>query len=68
MRYHGKVVLSSLFNMDGVHLLDPEGELHQIIAFHVLGDEDVGIVNPVLWRIEPVRAIVHDHLVVDKSC
>lgn len=36
MSNHGKMILSSLFNVDSVHLLDPKSELHQIIAFHLL--------------------------------
>ena len=48
MSHHGKVILSSLFNVDSVYLLDPKRKLHQIIALHVLGNENMGIVNPVL--------------------
>lgn len=62
MRQHGNMILSALFNVKAVDLLNPKCQLHQIVVLHVSRDQHMRIVNPVLRRAEPMRTMVHNVL------
>lgn len=62
MRKHGYMIFSTLFNVKTINLLNPKCQLHQVIILHVSRDQHMRVVNPVLGRIEPMRAMIHDVL------
>lgn len=62
VRQHGNMIISTLFGMKTVNLLEPESKLHQVIALHVSRNQNVRIINPILGGVEPVRAVIHDIL------
>lgn len=62
MGKHGIMVLSPLFCLDAIELLEPKGHLCQVIVFHAAFHDNVRIIDPKLRSVEPMGTLVHDIL------
>ena len=64
---HLAKVFSTLFHVDGEELLQPEGELDQIVPFELSGKFARRPRRPKLFKIKPVGGVDEDVLGVDSQ-
>lgn len=56
---HLPVVLPALFDIDDEYLLEPEGELYEVVPFEQPVHLSVRPARPKLMEIEPVLGVIH---------
>lgn len=56
---HLPMVLPTLFDVDDEYLLEPEGELYEVVPFEQPVHLSVRPARPELMEIEPVLGVIH---------
>lgn len=59
---HGHVILALHIGVEDVELLEPETKLDQIVGLEGTRQLMVGVSDPVMVSVQPVRGVVHQSL------
>jgi len=60
--HHGNVILALHISVDNVELLEPEAKLNQVVELECTRNLVVGVPDPIMVHIHPVRGVVHQDL------
>lgn len=59
---HGHVILALHIGVEDIELLEPETKLDQVVSLEGTRQLVVGVSDPIVVSVQPVRGVVHQSL------